>query len=81
MLMKDPKKNIAMIISKKFGPDEQPSESVESNVESDPSIGYKAAADEIRQAIESKDSSALVEALKSFHAMCMDEPESEPEME
>lgn len=38
--------------------------------ESDGDAGLESAADEIISAIEQKDSGALVEALKSFMAMC-----------
>lgn len=77
MLMKDPKKSIALLIA---GPKKmEDSPKSEEGGEYDPSIAYKSAAEEILAAVESKDPGALVEALKSFHEMCMNEPEPEEE--
>lgn len=75
MLMKDPKKNLATLIVGKMRPDE--TKPTTDGAEYDPSVGYKSAAEEILKAIEDKSPEALVEALKSFHEMCMNEPEEE----
>jgi hypothetical protein len=82
MLMKDPKKSIALILSG-MGPKQEMSDSPKSEDggEYDPSEGYRIAAEEILAAIESKDASALMHSLKSFHEMCAAEPEESPEPE
>lgn len=80
MLMKDPKKSIALIVAKKLGsPDLEQAEKSENGDEKDDSIGHKAAAEEIMKAIESKDVSMLVEAMKSFVEMCSHNSSENPE--
>lgn len=82
MLMKDNKKGMALIIAKKLGSPEQAPMS-DDGAEMDSSIGHKSAAEEILKAVESKDASALVDALKSFVEMCQNdyEPEESEESE
>lgn len=79
--MKDPKKDVALLIASKLGKPDNMKEAPQSEegAELDQSIGFKSAAEEIIKAVESKDSSMLMEALKSFHQMCQDEEYSEPE--
>ena len=85
MLMKDKKKDgIALIIAKKMGKPEEVSEAPQSDdgAEMDSSMGYEVAGEEILKAIESKDKSMLIEAVKNIVKMCMDEsPEEEPSYE
>jgi len=66
MLMKDPKKNLATLISLRTTSGDLP----EKEESGEGSGEYGMAADEILQAIERKDSKALAEALKSFYEMC-----------
>jgi hypothetical protein len=84
MLMKDPKKSLAVLISSKMKkPDnmEEASKS-ENGGEDDKSIGYDSAAEEILKAIETKSPKMLVEALRSFNDMCeSEEDESESDQQ
>lgn len=77
MLMKPDKKKLAGMI---IGMNKPEMESVESKdgAEQDKSVGHKAAAEEILQAVESKDVSMLMEALKSFIEMCEHSEDEEP---
>lgn len=78
MMMGDDKKNRATVIMAKLsGSKEQPEkrESNEMGDEVDKSIPLDSAAEEILAAVESKDASALREALKSFYEMCDSEAE------
>lgn len=78
MLMKDPKKSLALIIASKGKMPENAPQS-EHGGEEDNSIANDSAAEEIISAVHAKDAKGLVAALKSFIDMCeQDEPESEP---
>lgn len=84
MLMKDPKKtSIALLIAKKAGkPDNIQDQPEKDGAQSDDSIAYDSAAEELMKSLEAKDAKGVVEALKSLVQMCMDEEESEsPEEE
>jgi hypothetical protein len=76
MIMPDAKKKATMIVAAM-----KPSPAPEMPEESHDDMGYESAAEEILQAVESKDAKALSEALKSFHDMCAaaDEESSEPQ--
>lgn len=91
LLMKDPKKFATLILAKK-SPDysdlKKANESgegykIEASVEKegaeqDSKVGYEAAAQGILEAIDSKDSKALMSALKDFVTLCSSEmPEEE----
>lgn len=84
MLMKpDKKKNMASLIlgSASQGPmDEMKSSNEDMNEASQMDEGLLAAADEVLQAIESKDAKSLAEAMKYLIEMCQSEP-SEPSLE
>lgn len=82
MLMKDPKKSLALLVAKKMSsPDMENAPENENGDEQDDSIGLKSAAEEILKAVKSDDPSALIEALKSFYEMCQsdEEPSEQPE--
>jgi hypothetical protein len=79
MLMKDGKKGLALLVASKMGKSMEEAPKSEDGGEQDSSMGYKSAAEEILKAVESKDSSMLVEALKSFVDMCSSEPEQREE--
>jgi hypothetical protein len=72
MFMKDDKKKAVGIIIAKAGKPDKQAEGPEEDQGEQPedSEGMKTAAEEILSAVESKDASALVEALKSFYEMC-----------
>lgn len=80
MLMKDPKKSIAMILAS--GPKKP---DVPEGDQDDSSMALDSAAEELVSAIHAKDTKGVVSALKSFMDMCDDDdseqPESEPEQE
>jgi len=76
MAMDNKKKNVTVILDRMKGMKEAP---MTDGAEDDMSPGYDAAADEVMQAIESKDKKALVSAMKSLVRMCMDEAEPEQE--
>ena len=78
---KDKKSNLAIIIAKKMGKPEESKSAPESEDggELDQSMGYDSAGEEILKAIESKDKSMLVEAIKNIVQMCMDESPEESE--
>lgn len=81
MLMKDDKKKAAMVIISKMRPSGE--EKMQPKMEKDGAEQeydqYEAASEEIIQAVESKDSRLLKEALKSFIDMCLSEPRDEQE--
>lgn len=81
MIMSGDKKKASTLILKKLGDGaESMSEAPmsEDGAELDQSSGFDAAAEEVLQAIESKDAQALKEALRSMVEMCMAEaPEAE----
>jgi hypothetical protein len=80
MMMSDKKKGMATIILSKMGkPSEEMSEVPKNDIgdELDQSAGKDAAAEEILQAVESKDPKALKSALQSMIDMCMNESEDE----
>ena len=83
MLMSDKKKSPATLIiakmSKAAKPEYEPAKTNERNDVVAASIGYDAAAEEVLQAIESKNPKALVQAMKSFVDMCMSEAEDDSE--
>lgn len=77
MFMSDDKKKQATLIVSKLSGNVEPKPMVD-GAEQDASMGLDAAAEEILQAIESRDKSALKSALKSFMEMCeYEEPEAE----
>lgn len=82
MLMKDPKKGMAALIAKKLGsPEVSEAPKSEMGGEEDNSLGHKVAAEEVMRAIETKDATMLVEALKSFIQMCEAEEEMSEDSE
>ena len=77
MMSDDKKKSASLIIGKMGKMSEAPKN--EMGAEEDSSYGHMAAAEEIMSAIESKDASALKEALKSFYDMCASDESPEHE--
>lgn len=78
MLMKPDKKKLAGMIIGMSKPEMEPVPEKD-GAEQDDSVGHKAATEEILQAIESKDVSMLMEALKSFIEMCKHSEDEKPE--
>lgn len=74
MPMIDPKKVASVLVAKRSG---NGHESFEEDSSNDGNIAIDSAAEEILKAVESKDPSALVEALKSFIEMCKHESNEE----
>ncbi len=72
MIMQDGKKKAVSLIISKLGDKQEKVEQAPTvdNVEQDLSMPLEAAADEILQALETKNAKALVEALKYFMEMC-----------
>lgn len=68
MLLKDDKKRLTTIIAGAQGMSNAPTNEMGDEVDSE--MGLQSAAEEIVQAIESKNASALKAALKSFIEMC-----------
>lgn len=82
MFMKDKKKGIASILVAKLGKPGLSEAPMSEGAEQDNDIALKSAAEEILSAVESKDASMLVSAMKSFYEMCdsaEDNSESESE--
>jgi hypothetical protein len=80
MMMADSKKKASTLILKKLvdGSEEASEAPSIDGIEQDSSLGQDSAAEEILQAIESKDAAALKSAIRSMVQMCMDEaPEAE----
>lgn len=71
----DKKKGIAALILGKPKSEDVP------EVESDNSVGLRAAAEELIAAVHSKDASGVMSALKSFFAMSEESEESEDKQE
>jgi hypothetical protein len=78
MLMKDEKKKMASLIVAKALPG-MPKDAESNPPESDDSIAMKTAGEELLSAIEQKDASGLVEALKSLIDMLESQPHEENE--
>ena len=76
MFMKDDKKNMAALIIKKRDDGIEVEETHEEK-EEDNSVAIKAAAEEIMEAMETKDADSLADALKSFLDLIGDEEEYE----
>lgn len=78
-MMSDNKKKMATLIIGKMNGESEEAPKNASGDEVDHDMGYESAAEEMIQAIHSKDAKALKSALKSFISMCMDEKSDDKE--
>jgi len=81
MFMRDSKKKMSSVLKEKFFGDKKQSEAMpkdpSTDLKSDNSAGYRAAAEELLSAVNSKDHDRISSSIKSFYQMCQSDSDQE----